>query len=72
MDNNPLSHLKKAVDTHGLEIVADNLDVFLMTDQPETCRKCGVRTEWISCKDGSQLHTCPSCDFIYLVEECDE
>jgi hypothetical protein len=72
MDNNPLSLLKKAVDTHDLEIVADNLDVFLMTDQPETCRKCGVRTEWISYKDDSQLHTCPSCDYIYLVEECDE
>ena len=72
MDNNPLSLLKKAEDTHGLEIVADNLDVFLMTDQPETCRKCGVRTKWISYKDGSQLHTCPSCDYIYLVEECDE
>ena len=45
MDNNSLSLLKKAVDAHGLEIVADSLDVFLMTDQPETCRKCGVRTE---------------------------
>lgn len=50
----------------------DNLDVFLMTDQPETCRKCGVRTKWISYKGGFQLHTCPSCDYSYLLEECDE
>jgi len=51
---------------------SDNLDVFLMTDQPETCGICGARTNWIDYKNGQQLHTCPNCNYIYLLEECDE
>jgi DNA (cytosine-5)-methyltransferase 1 len=51
---------------------SDNLDIFLMTDQPETCGTCGARTNWIDYKNGQQLHTCPNCNYIYLLEECDE
>lgn len=44
---------------------APALDLFQMTDQPETCRRCGARTEFT---DGPpQVHTCPRCAYTYLV-----
>lgn len=50
---------------------AKDLDIFLGTDQPETCRHCGVRTEFFEMKDNRQLHHCTSCDEVYIVENED-
>lgn len=47
----------------------DDLDVFIMTDQPEECPKCMTRTEFIE-KEDYQIHTCPKCQYTYkLIEE---
>jgi hypothetical protein len=46
------------------------LDVFLATDQPETCRKCGARTEFDDFLNSSkQLHKCKACGYSYITEE---
>jgi len=42
--------------------------VFIGTDQPETCRWCGVRTIFDELTDGRQTHECPACNARYLVE----
>jgi len=42
--------------------------VFLSTDQPETCRWCGVRTVFDELGDGVQRHKCLGCGAGYLVE----
>lgn len=47
----------------------DALDIFYSTDQPETCRKCGARTEFEDLLSGRQRHECPKCKYVYLVEE---
>jgi hypothetical protein len=44
------------------------LPVFIGTDQPETCRKCGSRTDFDDIGDGLQLHRCMLCGNQYLVE----
>jgi len=41
-----------------------DLDTFIATDQPETCRHCGTRTDFEQVLD-RQLHTCPTCGCIY-------
>lgn len=45
------------------------LDVFIMTDQPETCRQCGMRTDFVDLSTTSQLHRCRNCQFTYLLED---
>jgi formamidopyrimidine-DNA glycosylase len=50
---------------HGRD---SSLEVFLMTDQPETCRYCGSRTNFVQVGK-RQLHTCPECGKQYWVEE---
>jgi len=47
------------------------LEIFLASDQPEECRKCGcgARTDFIDLKPGTQLHRCPECGYTYLVVE---
>ncbi|MCX5830336.1 MAG: DNA (cytosine-5-)-methyltransferase [Deltaproteobacteria bacterium] len=70
-----IREIARTMNPHILEAAkknSDNLAIFLMTDQPETCGICGARTNWIDYKNGQQLHTCPSCNYIYLLEECDE
>ena len=51
----------------------EDLDAYGMTDQPEECRKCGVRTEILREENEYQIHLCPKCDYRYkLVETNDE
>ncbi|MEE9539957.1 MAG: hypothetical protein V3V85_00505 [Candidatus Thorarchaeota archaeon] len=49
------------------------MDVYEMTDQPETCRKCGTRTNILHehTVDGVlvQIHQCPTCDYKYELED---
>ena len=46
----------------------DGSFVFLGTDQPETCRWCGNRTDFDELATDLQLHECPRCKSRYLVE----
>ena len=48
---------------------AQELPLFDMTDQPETCRKCGTRTEFMGLRKQLQIHWCPECDSLYLLED---
>lgn len=45
------------------------LDIFIMTDQPETCRQCGTRTDFIDLSKDTQLHRCGNCQFTYWLED---
>ena len=44
------------------------LDIYIATDQPETCRRCGRRTDCPDINANPQRHTCPECGYTYLVE----
>ena len=50
------------------------MDLYEMTDQPETCRQCGRRTrqldERVDREEGIviQLHRCPACGYMYELE----
>jgi hypothetical protein len=46
----------------------DSLPIYIGTDQPETCRKCGARTEFDEIGGGLQLHQCLNCSIQYVVE----
>ena len=48
----------------------ENLEIFLNSDQPTTCPKCGNRSEIISEFDLSQHHKCLSekCNFKFILE----
>lgn len=47
-----------------------DLEVFEGTEQPETCRQCGSRTDFIEVTDKRQLHLCNNdrCRAVYVVE----
>lgn len=45
------------------------LDIFIMTDQPETCRQCGTRTDFADFSKGKQIHECSNCHFTYWLED---
>lgn len=48
----------------------DELEIFLMTDQPPTCPKCGARVVIIEGAETSrQVVQCPECSFRYKLEE---
>lgn len=46
----------------------DALEVYIMTDQPENCVKCGCRTEFIEIDDLKQQHRCSGCGYEYFVD----
>jgi hypothetical protein len=48
-----------------------DLEVFLATDQPESCRYCGSRTEFMGATNsqGKQIHHCPNCHAVYVVDD---
>lgn len=48
----------------------ENLEIFLSSDQPTTCPKCGNRTEIVNEFDASQQHKCLSevCNFQFILE----
>jgi hypothetical protein len=48
------------------------LPIFLGTDQPETCRLCGGRTQFHVYLNGHQIHECLICKKVYFLEFEDE
>ena len=42
--------------------------VLIGTEQPETCRECGARTEFDEVNSQLQLHQCCGCGNQYFVE----
>ncbi len=42
--------------------------VYIGTDQPETCRFCGSRTDFEELPNEQQLHQCLDCGKRYIVE----
>jgi hypothetical protein len=48
----------------------EDLEIFLSSDQPTTCPKCGNRTEIINELDACQKHKCLSeeCKFQFILE----
>ena len=52
----------------------EDLEIFLSSDQPTTCPKCGNRTEIVNESDASQKHKCLSeeCEFYFILEFDDE
>lgn len=47
---------------------SSDLRLFLGTDQPETCRNCGARTEFEEVSSQQQIHECSGCRTQYLLE----
>jgi uncharacterized Zn finger protein len=45
------------------------LDIFIMTEQPETCRQCGTRTDFVDFSKTRQIHECSNCHFTYWLED---
>ncbi len=50
------------------------LDTYIATEQPETCRKCGSRTEIERCfeRQRKEIHVCPNCKYRYELVWDDE
>ena len=45
-----------------------SFDFFLASDQPETCRECGTRTNFFDLTPILQFHRCPNCKYSYMLE----
>ncbi len=43
-------------------------EIFLASDQPETCRECGTRTNFVELSELLQSHRCPNCKYSYMLE----
>jgi len=43
-------------------------EIFIASEQPETCRECGTRTKFVELSQGFQFHRCPNCKYSYLLE----
>lgn len=53
-------------------LVDIDLDNYLMGDQPQTCPKCGRRTEFEECKVRTykyQVHTCDNCNYSFKLTQ---
>lgn len=53
-----------------MDVKEYNLDVFIMTDQPTTCSKCGSRTDF-EVFNNLQHHIClnKNCRYQFLIED---
>jgi NAD-dependent SIR2 family protein deacetylase len=51
-----------------------SLETYIVSDQPETCRKCGTRTEIERCfeRENREIHVCPNCKYRYELVWGDE
>jgi hypothetical protein len=54
--------------------MVDFSEVFIYSDQPTTCPKCGVRSELVldlsHTKDETQIHKCPkhNCEYEFVMQ----
>jgi transposase-like protein len=50
----------------------DFSEIFVYSEQPATCPKCGSRTEIILdllySKDQTQIHVCPKCEYEFVMQ----
>lgn len=55
----------------NVDINYDDLDWYLLNDQPTTCGHCGARTNFHVIDDKIQLHKClnPECGYKFITEE---
>ncbi len=51
--------------------MAEDLDCYILNDQPTSCGVCGARTDFEDIDDTIQLHQClnPECGYKFIVEE---
>ncbi len=49
----------------------DDLNCYILNDQPTTCGICGARTNFEEINDGIQMHEClnRNCDYKFTTEE---
>ena len=49
----------------------DNLDCYILNEQPTTCGLCGARTDFEEINNMMQLHEClnPYCGYKFITEE---
>ena len=49
----------------------DNLDCYILNEQPTTCGLCGARTDFEEINNMMQLHEClnPDCGYKFITEE---
>ena len=54
-----------------MELKIDDLDCYILNDQPTTCGKCGARTNFEEISEELQKHEClnPSCGYIFASVE---
>ena len=50
---------------YGIRMI--KLETYWATEQPETCRKCGCRTELERAfeHENKEIHVCPECGYRY-------
>lgn len=46
----------------------EDVPVFIGHEQPETCAKCGARTDFVVITNNLQVHECPNCEKAYFLE----
>ena len=51
--------------------MADNsvdLECYILSEQPSTCRMCGARTSFVEENDGTQIHQClnRNCSYSFI------
>jgi len=58
--------IKKEIHSKKMETI----EIFLASDQPTTCPKCGVRTNIIEDKSFTQKHLClnETCNYQFILE----
>lgn len=63
-------NVKSLLQQHKCEVHYNNVDSgikYLMSDQPEECRWCGMRTSFEQINKTLQFHTCQHCGAGYYV-----
>lgn len=64
-------HRFQAISMRSNDVRPDNVSeevIYLGTEQPETCRWCGARTDFDVLPSGQQVHQCLNCAKRYVVE----
>jgi len=51
-----------------MSAIVDELECYILSDQPTTCGMCGARTDFDVESDGTQIHQClnPGCKYQFI------